>query len=66
MRWVTKVKCIGAGGHAQTDSLGEAPEVVGWDFDPIGLVRSAREVTVFVHVDSGGVDDGVGLLVRRK
>ena len=26
---VTKVKCISAGGHAQTDSLGEAPKVVG-------------------------------------
>ena len=25
-----------------------------------------REVTVFAHVASGGVDDIVGLLVRRK
>ena len=29
LRRVTKLKCIGAGGHARTDSLGEAPKVVG-------------------------------------
>ena len=29
LRRVKKVKCIGACGHALTDSLGKAPEVVG-------------------------------------
>ena len=28
-RWLKKVKCIGAGGHAQIDFLGEALDIFG-------------------------------------
>ena len=52
-----KVKCIGALRHAQANSLGKAPEVVGKYFDPNGLVAAARKVMVFVHVASVGFDE---------
>ena len=59
---VAKVKFIFARRHAKSNTLGKAPEVIGKDFDPDGLVGATREVTLFVHVASGGVDDRVCLL----
>ena len=61
-----KVKCIGAHRHAQANAFGKVPEFVGKDFDPNGLVGAALKVTLFMHVSSGGVDDRVCLLNKKK
>ena len=65
LRQVAKVKCIGAHKHAQASNLGKAPKVFGKAFDTNGLDGAAREVTVLVHVASGGVDDQFFLLIGK-
>ena len=59
------VKFIGTFRHVRDNALVKAPEVVGKAFYPNGIVRATCEVTVFLHVASGGINDRVCLLSKK-
>ncbi len=53
--------CIGAGGHASTDALGETSKIVGKGFDPDVFVDTRAEVAVFKGFTGDCIDDSVGV-----
>ena len=52
---------VGAGGHAGTNALGEASEVVGEGLDPNVFIRTGAEGRVLERLAGDVIDDGVGL-----